>query len=88
MITRDIIRELAAFESPENCAITFYYQPPAPQNKSHREDSHFGEDWSRRRYAKQRKKEKRGVCAQGPSPNFGSCRQSAWKWQESEGDLR
>ncbi len=39
MITREIIRELAAFESPENCAITFYYQPPAPKDKSHREES-------------------------------------------------
>src|SRR5512133_1196028 len=39
MITRETIRELAAFESPENCAITFYYQPPMPKDKSHREES-------------------------------------------------
>jgi len=39
MITRDIIRELAAFESPENCAITFYYQPTTPKDKSHREET-------------------------------------------------
>jgi peptide subunit release factor 1 (eRF1) len=39
MITRDDIRELANFHSPEACAVTFYYQPATPLNKSHREDS-------------------------------------------------
>jgi len=39
MITRDDIRELANFHSPEACAVTFYYQPVTPLNKSHREDS-------------------------------------------------
>ena len=39
MITRDDIRELASFQSPEGCAITFYYQPSTPLNKSHREES-------------------------------------------------
>jgi peptide subunit release factor 1 (eRF1) len=39
MITRDTIRELAAFESPSNCAITFYYQPATPKNQSHREET-------------------------------------------------
>ncbi|HTV66293.1 MAG TPA: hypothetical protein VMD98_11845 [Bryocella sp.] len=38
MITRDDIRELANFRSPEGCAISFYYQPPTPLNKSHREE--------------------------------------------------
>ncbi len=39
MITRDDIRELANFHSPETCAVTFYYQPTTPLNKSHREES-------------------------------------------------
>ncbi len=39
MITRDDIRELANFRSPEGCAVTFYYQPSTPLNKSHREES-------------------------------------------------
>ena len=38
MITRDDIRELANFRSPEGYAITFYYQPSTPLNKSHREE--------------------------------------------------
>jgi peptide chain release factor subunit 1 len=39
MITRDNIGELAKFESPEGCALSFYYQPSTPQNKSHREEA-------------------------------------------------
>ncbi len=39
MITRDDIRELANFQSPEGCAVTFYYQPSTPLNKSHREEA-------------------------------------------------
>jgi peptide subunit release factor 1 (eRF1) len=39
MITRDDIRELANFQSPEGCAITFYYQPSTPLNKSHKEEA-------------------------------------------------
>jgi peptide subunit release factor 1 (eRF1) len=39
MITRDEIRQLAQVESKEDCAISFYFQPHAPQNKSHREDT-------------------------------------------------
>ena len=38
MITRENIRELAEFTSPESCAISFYFQPTTPQNKSHREE--------------------------------------------------
>ena len=38
MITRDEIRELANFHSPETCALTFYYQPSTPQNRSHRDE--------------------------------------------------
>ncbi len=39
MITRDDIRELANFQSAEGCAITFYYQPSTPLNKSHRDQA-------------------------------------------------
>jgi len=38
MITRDDIRELANFHSPEGCAVTFYYQPTTPPNRSHRDE--------------------------------------------------
>jgi peptide subunit release factor 1 (eRF1) len=39
MITREEIRQLAQFESPTGCAISFYFQPQTPQNRSHREEA-------------------------------------------------
>jgi peptide subunit release factor 1 (eRF1) len=39
MIARDEIRELANFHSPETCALTFYYQPSTPQDRSHKGES-------------------------------------------------
>jgi len=39
MITRENIRELANFESGEGCAISFFYQPAPPKDRSHREEA-------------------------------------------------
>ena len=39
MITREEIRQLAQVESPARCAVSFYFQPQTPQNKSHREEA-------------------------------------------------
>ena len=39
MMTRDEIRELAAFQADETkgaCALSFYFQPDPPQDRSHR----------------------------------------------------
>jgi peptide subunit release factor 1 (eRF1) len=47
MITRDDIRELANFQSEEGCAVTFYYQPSTPLNKSHREEAILVKDMIR-----------------------------------------
>jgi peptide chain release factor subunit 1 len=44
MITREEIRRLAQFESPAGCAISFYFQPQTPQNKSHREEAIMAKD--------------------------------------------
>lgn len=38
MITREELRQLAQFESADGCAISFYFQPQTPQDKSHREE--------------------------------------------------
>ena len=38
MITREELRQLAQVDSRENAAVTFYFQPQTPQNKSHREE--------------------------------------------------
>ncbi len=39
MITREAIRELAAYESKDGCAVTFYYQPVTPKDQSHRKEA-------------------------------------------------
>ncbi len=57
MIARDEIRELANFHSPETCAVTFYYQPAPPQDRSHRSESILVKDMLRNA---QREAEKNG----------------------------
>src|SRR6478735_8420440 len=39
MISREELRRLAQLESPEGSAISFYFQPQTPQDKSHREEA-------------------------------------------------
>ncbi len=38
-ITREQIRELAEFQDEQSCAVSFYFQPSAPCNKAHKEDT-------------------------------------------------
>jgi peptide subunit release factor 1 (eRF1) len=57
MITRESIGELAEFESPEGSAVSFYFQPSAPQNKSHRDEAIVIKDAVR---SAQRQAEKNG----------------------------
>lgn len=45
MITREDIRQLAAFQSNgDGCALSFYFQPHTPQNKSHKEEGILAKD--------------------------------------------
>jgi peptide subunit release factor 1 (eRF1) len=47
MITRDEIRELAAFTADEKtgaCALSFYFQPDTPQDRSHRREAILAKD--------------------------------------------
>jgi peptide subunit release factor 1 (eRF1) len=46
MVTREDIRELAKFQcsEPAGCALSFYFQPSRPQNKSHREEIILAKD--------------------------------------------
>ncbi len=39
MISHEELRQLAQVESPSGCAISFYFQPQTPQDKSHREEA-------------------------------------------------
>ena len=39
MITREALRELASFHSPQQGAVSFYFQPTRPRDQSHREEA-------------------------------------------------
>jgi len=47
MITREQIQELAQFEDPKSCALTFYFQPTTPRNKAHKEEAILVKDLAR-----------------------------------------
>lgn len=63
MITRDDIRELAQFQSAkgEGCALSFYFQPQTPQNKSHREEAILAKDLVRNALREAEKNGKNGA---------------------------
>ena len=44
MITREQIHELAQFEDQGACALTYYFQPTTPRNKSHKEEAILTKD--------------------------------------------
>jgi len=50
MISREELRQLASFECrhPDELAITFYFKPATPQDKSHREEGIFAKDLVRK----------------------------------------
>ncbi|ABF39606.1 hypothetical protein Acid345_0601 [Candidatus Koribacter versatilis Ellin345] len=55
MITRDEIREISEIYSPEGCALTFYYQPALPLDKSHRHEAILVKDLVRSALAESEK---------------------------------
>ena len=63
MMTREDIRELAAFQAgPDACALSFYFQPRTPQNKSHKEEAILAKDLVRQALRETEKQGKNG-CA-------------------------
>jgi len=64
MMTREDIRELAQFSTNGDnaCAISFYFAPRTPQNKSHREESILAKDLVRNALREAEKQGKNG-CA-------------------------
>ncbi len=50
MISREELRQLAAFECqlPNEVAVSFYFQPSKPQDKSHREEAIIAKDLIRK----------------------------------------
>jgi peptide chain release factor subunit 1 len=63
MMTREDIRELAAFQADANgCALSFYFQPRTPQNRSHKEEAILAKDLVRQALREAEKHGKNG-CA-------------------------
>lgn len=63
MMTREDIRELAAFQADaKGCALSFYFQPRTPQNKSHKEEAILAKDLVRQALRETEKQGKNG-CA-------------------------
>jgi len=62
MITREDIRELAAFRThgDEGCALSFYFEPRTPQDKSHREENILAKDLVRKAMRETEKNGKNG----------------------------
>jgi len=60
MITRDEIRELAQFQIDQGQAITFYFEPHTPQNKSHREEAILAKELVRKALRESAKNGKNG----------------------------
>lgn len=60
MITREDIRELASFHCEEGCALSFYFQPSLPQNKSHREEAILAKDLVRQAMRESQKEGRNG----------------------------
>jgi peptide subunit release factor 1 (eRF1) len=59
MITREQLNELAQFEDPSACALSFYFQPSTPRNKAHKEEAILAKDLAREAL---RQLEKNGKC--------------------------
>ena len=53
MISREELRQLASFECrhPDELAISFYFKPSTPQDKSHREEGILAKDLVRKTWA-------------------------------------
>jgi peptide chain release factor subunit 1 len=62
MMTREDIRELAAFQADsDGCALSFYFQPRTPQNKSHKEEAILAKDLVRQALRETEKNGKNGA---------------------------
>ena len=88
MITRDDIRELANFQSAEGCAITFYYQPSTPLNKSHREEAILVKDLIRDALREAEKHGKNGRTRADLERINDMVDPVHWQWRQGQSHLR
>jgi hypothetical protein len=69
MITREQIHELAEFEDPSACALSFYFQPTPPRNKAHKEEAILTKDLAREALRQLESKVKNGNGSNSDSNN-------------------
>src|SRR5580693_8094943 len=83
MITQEEIHELAEFEDPSACALSFYFQPTPPRNKAHKEEAILTKDLAREAM---RQLESRSKTSSGSSSNSNSS-SSKDKFESARADL-
>jgi len=84
MINREQIHELAEFEDPRACALSFYFQPTPPRNKAHKEEAILTKDLAREAM---RQLESRSKSSSGSNSNSNSHSHSKDKFESARADL-
>ncbi len=81
MISREELRHLASFECrhPDELAISFYFKPSTPQDKSHREEGILAKDLIRKTIQELQMQWPFSRRSRGSSTHPGACRTFAWK---------
>jgi peptide chain release factor subunit 1 len=91
-ITREQIRELAEFDDPNSCAVSFYFDAATPRNKAHREDTILIKDLARetlrRLEEKEEKNEKFGGSAKDRKAKKDGVRADIARIVRLAGELR
>jgi len=85
MITREQIHELAQFEDPGACALSFYFQPTPPRNKAHKEEAILTKDLAREAL---RQLESRSLPGAGTKEKYESARADLDRIVRLSHDLR
>jgi peptide subunit release factor 1 (eRF1) len=87
MITREQVHELAQFEDPGACALSFYFQPTPPRNKAHKEEAILTKDLAREALHQLESKSK-GNINSSSKDNFESARADLDRIVRLSHDLR
>ncbi len=89
MITREQIHELAEFEDPSACALSFYFQPTPPRNKAHKEEAILTKDLAREAFRQLESRSKRNSSSDSNSKDkFESARADLDRIVRLSQDLR
>ena len=83
MMTREDIRELASFQAEaEACAVSFYFQPGTPENRSHKAEAFTGSTETRKEWLCPCRPRPHSAARGEPPRQPGSCKGSVCLQQE------